>query len=330
VVGGVIEEGFASRAGTRMLLEMAATHDYRGLYELAIEGIPGMPPVPPGSLPSPEELVEREKRELAEFRAEREEETEEERRVEDNRTYGITPLGMDKARCYMTVNRWLGERPGGPLPPGEIVQGALGPLVCGWSGTIVHALAPEPLSLDELDRAVALLDREELLEHVERMVGSGIAKAEAGSDPVRYALTEWCRAAITPLVAGVLYERRHDEDMTLPPDVFDVEAAFQMALPLLRLPPGLRGSCRLGVQIPGDEPLIAGATAQVGGGVVASSTSLLEEEPETWVTGDPLSWCETVIDPEADALELGGDTELAEALIEALHERLFGDAAPPP
>jgi hypothetical protein len=30
-----------------------------------------------------------------------------------------------------------------------------------------------------------------------------------------------------------------------------------------------------------------------------------------------------VIDPEADKLYLGGDAELAEALIAALHERLF-------
>jgi hypothetical protein len=35
-----------------------------------------------------------------------------------------------------------------------------------------------------------------------------------------------------------------------------------------------------------------------------------------------------VIDPEAGRLHLGGDTELAEALIEALHEALFGGVGP--
>jgi len=39
-------------------------------------------------------------------------------------------------------------------------------------------------------------------------------------------------------------------------------------------------------------------------------------------------WCETVIDPEAGRLHLGGDTELAEALIEVLHKRLFGNTGP--
>ena len=44
-----------------------------------------------------------------------------------------------------------------------------------------------------------------------------------------------------------------------------------------------------------------------------------------WLTGDPLGWCQTVIDPTADKLISGGDTELADALLAALHERLFGE-----
>jgi DNA-binding HxlR family transcriptional regulator len=304
-----------------MLFELAAGLDYRGLYELAMEGIPGMPPV---ALPSPEELEEKRERELAEFKAEREEESEQARAAEANRKLELTPLGLDTARCHLALKRWLAARPGGPPRPDSLVAEALGPLLCGWSGTIVHALAPEPATLDELDRAVTLLDREDTQEHVERMVRSGMAAAQTEAGVVRYALTGWGRAAIAPIVAAVHYERRHDEETTLAPDVFDVEAGFQMALPLLRLPAWLRGSCRLGVQIPGDEPLIAGATVQIDAGVVASSSPLLEEAPGTWVSGDALGWCETVIDPDADKLNVGGDTELAEALIAALHERLFG------
>jgi hypothetical protein len=90
-----------------------------------------------------------------------------------------------------------------------------------------------------------------------------------------------------------------------------------MALPLIQLPPGLRGSCRLGVAIPGGEPLVAGATAQGDRGAVISSSPLLDEIPETWATGTPLDWCETVVDPTTARLEAGGDTELAVALIEA-------------
>jgi DNA-binding HxlR family transcriptional regulator len=306
-----------------MLLTLAAGLDYRGLYELAAEGIPGVPPAPPGTLPTPEELRESRQDEQAEAEAELERSEAAEVEAEVHRKYRISQQGMVLANAHLTLQRWLGERPGG-LPREEtLMRDALGPLLCGWSGMIVHALAPEPLSLDELDRAVTLLDREGTHKHVKEIVRSGIAEAQTDSGATRYALTEWGRAAIAPLVAAVVCEAGDDSEMALPPDVFDVEAGFQMALPLLRLPPELRGSCRLGVEIPGGEPLIAGATAQIDGGVVASSSPLLEEDPETWVSGDALGWCETVIDPEADKLYLGGDAELAEALIAALHERLF-------
>ena len=72
-------------------------------------------------------------------------------------------------------------------------------------------------------------------------------------------------------------------------------------------------------------PYLAGATAQVNLGVVVSSP-LLDEEPETWVTGDPLGWCQTVIDPTAGKITVGGERRLAGALLESLHERLFTPA----
>jgi DNA-binding HxlR family transcriptional regulator len=306
-----------------MLLNLAAALDYEGLREAVAEGIPGFPPPPPGGLPDPEEVEEEERRERAEFQAEHERSE----AVDADRKYQITPLGSDLVGAHLALQRWLDERPGGRPRPESLVREAVGPLLCGWSGTIIHAIAPEPLALEALEDAVPSLDREGLGKHMERMVRAGLAKPQDESAQVRCALTEWGRAAIGPLVAAVLYERRHDEELTLSPDVFDVEAGFQMALPLLSLPPWLRGSCRLGVLLPGDEPLIAGTTAKVDRGVVVSSSALLDEKPETWVTGDPLDWCETVIDPSAEKLQAGGDTELTEALLGALHERLFG---PPP
>jgi DNA-binding HxlR family transcriptional regulator len=222
------------------------------------------------------------------------------------------------------IERWLRSCPDGPLELGLRGARALAPLVCCWSATVTHALAPEPLTLAELDRAVSVLDTDTVAEHVEAMERSSQVKALPGRGETRYALTEWGREAIAPIVAAVRYERRYPEDDVLPPDVFDVEAAFQMALPQLRLPPYLRGTCRLGVQIPGEEALIAGATVQVERGCVLSSSALLDEEPETWATGSPLDWCETVIDPSAERIESGGDTELTGILLNALHEALFG------
>ena len=113
-----------------------------------------------------------------------------------------------------------------------------------------------------------------------------------------------------------------------PPDILDVEASFQLTLPLLHLPPDLHGTCRLGVQIPGGPPLIAGATAQVDRGRVVTSSTLLEQEPETWATGTPRDWLDTLIDPAAGRIEAGGDIQLAQVLLESLHEKLFGQAGP--
>ena len=71
------------------------------------------------------------------------------------------------------------------------------------------------------------------------------------------------------------------------------------------------------------EPLMAGATVEVERGAVASSSTLLEESPETFATGSPLDWLDTLIDPAAGRITVGGERRLAGALIESLHERLF-------
>ncbi len=224
-----------------------------------------------------------------------------------------------------SIERWLRNCPAGRLELGPRGAKALAPLVCGWSATVTHALAAEPLTLAELDHEVGILDGDGVATHLDMLLRSGQAEELPGGGEPRYALTNWGREGISPIVAAVRFECHYPEDDVLPPDVFDVEAAFQMALPLVELPPGLRGAARLGVQILGGEPLMAGATAQVDRGRVVSSSPLLEENPATWATGTPLDWCEAVVDPATDRLTAGGDAALAGAMVEALHERLFGE-----
>ena len=222
------------------------------------------------------------------------------------------------------MERWLRNCPVGPRELGPAGAEAIAPLACCWSAGVTHALAERPRTLAELESAVGILDREVVEEHVEALGRTGQVEATADGDEVRYALTAWGREGIAPIIAAVRYERHYPEDDVLPPDIRDVEAAFELVLPLLRLPADLSGSCRLGVQIPGGEPLMAGATVQVEEGRVASSSPLLEQEPENWATGSPLDWMDTVVDPTAGRIKSGGDTRLANALLEALHETLFG------
>jgi hypothetical protein len=223
-----------------------------------------------------------------------------------------------------SMERWLGNRPEGPLELGSEAGDPLSALVCCWSATVTHALAPEALTLAELDRAVGILDAETVEEHLEAMLRCGLARALPGSGETRYALSDWGREGISPIVAAVRYECHYPEADVLAPDVFDAEAAFAMALPLVRLAPELRGACRLGVRITGEETLLAGATVEVDRGAVLTSSPLLDQDPDTWATGTPLEWCETVVDPATAKLAAGGDEALTGALVEALHEALFG------
>lgn len=235
-----------------------------------------------------------------------------------------TSKGEEFLFVAYAMERWLRNRPEGPLELGPEAGEPLSALVCCWSATVTHALAPEPLTLDELDRAVGILERDVVEEHLEAMVRSGLAGAHEGQGETRYSLSDWGREGIAPIVAAVRYECHYPDVDVMPPDVFDAEAAFAMALPLLRLPPRLRGSCLLGVRIVGEETLMAGATVEVDRGAVLAASPLLDQNPETWVTGTALDWCETVVDPATAKLEAGGDAELTDALITALHAKLFG------
>jgi hypothetical protein len=294
-----------------------------GMLESSLEGAPS-------PVPGEEEVAEHEEQ----LEAERQEEVDDEDielaellHPELSVPMQATTKGEDMLFVAGAIERWLARCPQGPLELGLASARALAPMVLSWSATLTHALAPGALTLAELQQTLAaILDPEAVEQQLETMVNSGQAEALYGSGRApTHGLTDWGREAISPIVAAVRYELRYPEDDVLAPDVFDAEAAFQMALPLLRLPPELRGTCRAGVRIPGEEELVAGSTVEVADGRIASATPLLDRVPETWATGTALEWCETVIDPRAAALELGGDVALAQGLVEALHERLFGE-----
>jgi hypothetical protein len=235
-----------------------------------------------------------------------------------------TERGVEFLFVAAALERWLRRCPEGALEPGPGASAAIASLVCCWSATVTHALAGQPLTLPELHRAVGILDYETAEEHVAAMERTGQVALQPAGGETRYALTDWMREGISPIIAAARYECHYPEQDVAPPDVLDVAAPFQLSLPLLLLPPDLRGSCRLGVRIPHETRLMAGATAEVDRGRVLASSPLLEREPENWATGSPLDWMDTVVDPAAAGVELGGDEQLAVALLVSLHETLFG------
>ena len=235
-----------------------------------------------------------------------------------------TDKGRQGLYVGFTLERWLRNCPAGPL---RIRSGgdATASLICGWSATVTHALSGPPRTVEELDGAIEVLSLETLEEHLEAMIRTGLAAGQVDGDgETRYAATDWLREGVAPLAAAARFERRHSEPGTMPPDTLDVEAAFQLTLPLLRLPEDVEGMCRLGVQIPGGPPLLAGATVAVTRGRIASISTELDADAECFATGSPIDWMDTLVDPSARRIKTGGDARLANALIEALHDATFG------
>lgn len=314
---------FRARAGTLTLLFIAGSADREVLLEMlegALEG--GRLGPPDGDFPEGEEVLE-------------EDSPEEDTNDPDpsDPAKFLPPIGPDtrlrassKGEQFLYVafilERWLRNCPAGALELGPAGAEAIASLVCCWSATVTHALASEPMTLTELDRAVQILSYETVEEHVEAMERVDQVEALPGDGETRYALTDWAREGFAAIAAAVRMELHYPEPDVAPPDMLDVDAAFQLALPLLELPEELAGSCRLDVWVPGGLPI--GAMAEIEAGRIVSASPLLDENAHTRISGTPVEWLDTLVDSRSLRLSVSGDLNLVEGLLIGLHETLFG------
>lgn len=254
---------------------------------------------------------------------------------EPGREARITTAGEQMLFISFVAERWLQAAPGGPVDfdSGE-AERAISALVDGWAHSIVHTLARQPMSLQQLDAALrelgepAIRRRLTAMRHA-RLVEVRPADAEAGG---LYAPTDWLRAGIAPLSAAARLERRDPKPGMVPIEAIDVEAAFLLSLPLLELPAGVAGPCRLGVEI-GEEGApdgLAGVTAQVEAGRVTACTTRLDDSTGTWAIASAGDWLDTLIEPDAKRVRTGGDRVLAASLLAQLRKTLFGIAVKGP
>jgi len=103
-----------------------------------------------------------------------------------------------------------------------------------------------------------------------------------------------------------------------------VRGGFALALPQLRLRGELSGSCALAVELDGaDEPEAAGVTARFARGRLASWEPGFAPDADARAWGGVDGWFRAVIEGRLDGMAAAGDTRLAAAILEALHERLF-------
>lgn len=247
--------------------------------------------------------------------------------VGDGRQYQVTPGGQEALFVGSVAERWLQGSPRGPLPIDSKEGGAaVAALVEGWTTTLVHMLAREPHTLDELQGAIEGIDRRALKRQLQGMLDTGLVEALLeGSEGALYAATDWLREGIAPLIAAARLERRRPQEDMLPIDALDTEAGFRLSLPLLELPRELSGSCSLGLNLRDDETaVLTGVTAQIEEGRIISCRQGVNTKADTWAAASAAAWLDTVIESDAKRVRTGGDRWLASALLTALHKTLFG------
>ncbi len=260
-----------------------------------------------------------------------------ERRVRSGMPYTVenelTPVGTGVLAVAEVVEAWLARAPQGPIPLGsESAKGAIRALVGGWGSTMLRALAARPLSLTELssvinDHSYPALERRLSAMRAARQLEPR-PDGERGAKP--YAVTEWTRQAVAPIVAAGHCECKHLANSTEPLARIDIEAIFLLSVPLVDLDVNRSGGCLLAVDTgsggsarAGDR--LAGVHVEVEAGTITTCSSRLESNPRTWALGSTVAWVEAILEGRAERLRLGGDqSRLAEELIGRLHTSLFG------
>jgi DNA-binding HxlR family transcriptional regulator len=202
-------------------------------------------------------------------------------------------------------------------------------LIGGWDTNMVRALAPRPLSLTELDRALVGLDYPSLQRRLSAMHRVGLVRplqSHNGGTP--HAATVWLRRAVAPIVAAVHWEHRYLRGHAPPVTKHDVEAAFLLSVPLLKLPAELSGSCRLTVELADVEPSHAGVSIDVENGRVVSCVSRLQGDADAWATSPSIAELWAIIERDQAEIEIGGESGLASRILESLHHAVRAGREP--
>jgi DNA-binding HxlR family transcriptional regulator len=231
--------------------------------------------------------------------------------------YRLTAAGHDLVGVAEMLSAWLAASPSGRLPPGSAAaRGAIRALCEAWRSGIVRALAAAPLSLAELDIAVADLSYPALKRRLATMRRLELVRVEPGSQERRpLAVDDWLRLAAPPLLAAARWERRWSPRPTSLTGR-DVEAWLLLTLPPLRLPERVSGACRVTVRMA--DGALAGATAEVLEGAVVSCTPELAGEPTASVDGSLDAWISAILGRDPGGLELAGASPLAVGLIDGV------------
>lgn len=236
--------------------------------------------------------------------------------------YELTLGGQQLIEVAEVLESWLAGAPAGPIALGSTAwKSATKALVEGWSFNIVRALAARALSLTELNQVIPGTSYASLGRRLGEMrLANLVVPQPSGRRGTAYGATNWLRRSIVPMIAAAAWERRHRPPGARQIGRLGVEAAYLLAIPLLRMPPTFSGRFRLAVQVPADgAPLFAGVLAGFDGGALTACSSRLDGEADAWISGPAGAWLKRMGRLE-DGLEMKGDATAAGELLNALSD----------
>jgi hypothetical protein len=191
---------------------------------------------------------------------------------------------------------------------------------------MLRALAVRPFSLTALDNLISAYSYPALERRLAAMRLAGfVTPVQSNNGATPYAVADWLRLAIAPLLAAIRCERSHMANETAPLTRIDVETILLLALPLADLAPDASGVSQFAVH--GGDGLdwrSAGVRLSVDAGQIKSCTSKLEARAESWVRGSAADWFNALVGGDSRQLEVSGDHAVTIDVVHGLHRALFG------
>ncbi len=240
--------------------------------------------------------------------------------------YELTDCGHELLTVAESIERWLAGGPEEPLELGsDRAKVAIKGLVDSWCATVLTCLAAEPLTLTELDKRISVAGYPAIERCLETMrFAEQLEIGTRGGRGTPYAVTEWLRRSVVPLMFAARWEHRNRADGAAPMRRVDIDGALQLVAPMLDIPPRVSGSCQLAAEAPNNERdgCLLGLL-EVRSGRVALGSVHPRQAPDACVSGPIDSWFCTLIDAESEGMRITGARELPETVFDRVHHVLF-------
>jgi DNA-binding HxlR family transcriptional regulator len=217
------------------------------------------------------------------------------------------------------------------LPDGRVHAhdwASLGLLADLWESGMVDKLSCEPRTPTQLARARGELTYHQVNRRANLFRAGGLLREAPAGRRRRYELTEKARRAMA-LVAGVGCWR-HDHVVSAGEDgltASEVATVLRAVLPLMHMPDRAGKTVRFNVLDKGE---LNGGEGEVVWAAIASDGSVdncaKPASPDGWARAWANDWLKAVLDEKRGEIQTGGDHELIDSCLSALHELLWTPA----